>query len=82
MLRGYRDGGVGGGGTPRHVGAFYPAPQVMVKGRKNVDHDTAGAGGAVLDGLPPRYGPMPILEIFRPVPAVPIGSLHDPGLPL
>ena len=53
----------------------------MVKGRKNVDNDMDVSEGALLDGLPPRYGPSPVLKFFCQRHVAQLGLLHDPGFP-
>ena len=49
-------GGTGKEGNRGYVGAIPPSPALMVPGLEDMEHDPAGEGGEVPDGLHPGYG--------------------------
>ena len=55
--------GIGG-----YVGSLPPAPELMVLGQKDVEHDPGGEVGEVPYGLHPGDGSLSILECVCPGP--------------
>ena len=66
----------------RHSSALSPTPQVVGMVQKNSENGTPGAGGAVPDGLPSRYGTPSLSESLFPGTMAQMGSLYDPRVPL
>ena len=57
--------GTGDGGPGGYVGALPPAPDLMVPGREDVEHDPGGEGGEVPNGLHYGDGSPYLLECVR-----------------